>query len=249
MKGRTVSTMTTKENAGSADAPAPGARPFSGARRGAGGSRGGQRNRSWGLVTLAALAVLGTGLAVAAAVLNAGQKETVLAIGEPVAKGQVIVREDLVTTSVSGVAGAIPVSEVDSVVNQTAAVDLIDGQILTPEMFAASAVPADGQATVGLALDPARVPGAGLEPGDVVDVIAVPGGDTPVKDPNALDTPEALAEAASVYSVEGAATAGGQVLVTLVVDAADAARISAYSTQNRVAVVETAAAGAPTAEE
>ena len=52
-----------------------------------------------------------------------------------------------------------------------------------------------------------------------------------------------LADGASVYSVGGAATAGGQVLVTLVVDAADAARISAYSTQNRVAVVETAPAG------
>jgi hypothetical protein len=58
-----------------------------------------------------------------------------------------------------------------------------------------------------------------------------------------------LAADASVYSVEGAATAGGQVLVTLVVDAADAARISAYSTQNRVAVVETAPAGAETTGE
>lgn len=201
------------------------------------------------MVTVAALSVLGTGLAVAAWGLHAGQKESVLAIGGPVAEGQVIARNDLVSTSVSGVSGAIPVSEINTVVNQTAMVDMVDGQILTAEMFAASAVPAAGQATVGLALDPARVPGAGLDPGDVVDVIAVPGGDSAQQDPEGLDTPEALAEGASVYSVGGAATAGGQVLVTVIVDAFDAARVSAYSTQNRVAVVETAPAGTDTTGE
>ena len=237
-------------------APAPGLLA-AGERR---ATQGGQRHRSWGLVTVAALSVLGTGLAVAAWGLHAGQKESVLALGEPVSKGQVIARDDLVTTSVSGACAASSracslsvrrscSSEINTVVNQTAAVDLVDGQILTSQMFAASAVPASGEATVGLALDPARVPGAGLDPGDVVDVIAVPGGDTAQKDSAALDTPEVLAADASVYSVEGAATAGGQVLVTLVVDAADAARISAYSTQNRVAVVETAPAGAETTGE
>jgi hypothetical protein len=248
MKGRTVSDTMTKQDRKAArgmHAPAP-ELLAAGERR---ATQGGQRHRSWGLVTVAALSVLGTGLAVAAWGLHAGQKESVLALGEPVSKGQVIARDDLVTTSVSGVSGAIPVSEINTVVNQTAAVDLVDGQILTSQMFAASAVPASGEATVGLALDPARVPGAGLDPGDVVDVIAVPGGDTAQKDPAALDTPEVLAADASVYSVEGAATAGGQVLVTLVVDAADAARISAYSTQNRVAVVETAPAGAETTGE
>ncbi|UUZ59586.1 hypothetical protein [Nocardioides sp. B-3] len=225
--------------------PAPGLLG-AGERRAA---QGGQRHRSRGLVTVAALCVLGSGLAVAARGLHAGQKESVLAIGEPVPKGQVIARENPVTTSVSGVSRAIPVSEINTVVNQTAAVDLVDGQILTSKMFAASSVPAAGAATVGLALDPARVPGAGLAPGDVVNVIAVPGGDTAQKDPAPLDTPEVLAAGASVYSVDGAVTAGGQVLVTLVVDSADAARISAYSTQNRVAVVETAPLGAETAGE
>ena len=176
--------------------------------------------------------------------LHAGEKESVLAIGQPVAKGQVIERGDLVSTSVSGVGGAIPVGDLDTVVGQTAAVDLVAGQILTPAMFAGTPVPGEGQSVVGLALDPTRVPGAGLEPGDQVDVIAVPGGDraqTGRRD--ALDAPEVLAEGAEVYDVGGAATAGGQVLVTLVVDADDAARIAAYSTQNRVAVVETAPSG------
>ena len=121
MKDRTVSDTLTKQDRKAARdgrAPAPGLLA-SGERR---ATQGAQRHRSWGLVTVAALSVLGTGLAVAAWGLHAGQKESVLAIGEPVAKGQVIAREDLVTTSVSGVSGAIPVSEINNVVNQTATV-------------------------------------------------------------------------------------------------------------------------------
>lgn len=224
--------------------PAPRMQSF-GVRRGIRGNR----PRSWGLVTVAALCVLGTGLAVAAWGLHAGEKASVLVIASPVARGQVIARDDLATRSVAGVPGAVPTSEMNDVVNQTAVVDLVEGQILTSRMFAERAVPAAGEATVGLALDPARVPGAGLDPGDVVDVIAVPGGDAAPRDPDALDTPEVLAEGVDVFSVEGVATAGGQVLVTIVVEASDAARISAYSTQNRVAVVETSLAGATTTGE
>jgi len=248
MRDRSATDSITAPNRQSAEgdrASSPGFPP----RADAGAPRGGRRHRSWGLVTVAALCVLGSGLAVAAWGLHAGQKESVVAVGAPVAKGQVIARDDLVSTSVSGVSGAIPVSEIDEVVDQTAAVDLVDGQILTSQMFAASPVPSAGQAAVGLALDPARVPGSGLRAGDVVDVLAVPGNGVALKDPAALDTPEVLAADATIYSVEGVATAGGQVLLTVVVDASDAARLSAYSTQNRVAVVETAPAAAETAGE
>ncbi|MGL5826816.1 MAG: hypothetical protein ACRCYU_18695 [Nocardioides sp.] len=228
-------------------APAEGL--LTGGRRAATSPAGGQRRRSWGLVTLAALLVIGAGLSVAAWGLHAGQRESVLAVSESIAKGRVISRDDMVSTSVSGVDGAIPVAQIDTVVGETAVVDLVDGQILTTAMIASSPVPGAGQATIGLALDPTRVPGAGLAPGDVVDVIAVPASDTAQSDPAALDTPEILAKGAEVYSVEGAAAAGGQVLVTLIVDASDAGRISAYSTQNRIAVVEMAPAGAQKAGE
>jgi len=241
------STTTSNKDSGS-DAKTRGMRApveglLSGARRAATGLQP-RRSRSWGLVTLAALLVLGTGLAVAAWGLNAGQKDSVIAIGDPVAKGQLIGREDLVSTSVAGVQGAIPVDQLNSVVGKTAAVDLVQGQILTSTMFTSSPIPAAGKSVIGLALDPARVPGAGLDPGDVVDVIAVPGGDATKEDPASLDAPEVLAKGAQVYDVGGKAATGGQVLVTVVVDASDADRVAAYSTQNRVAVVETAPAGA-----
>jgi len=191
-------------------------------------------------VTLAALLVLGTGLAVAAWGLHAGQRESVLAVGGALSKGQVIERGDLVSTSVSGVSGAIPVAEVNAVAGKTAAVDLVAGQILTGAMVTSDPVPGMGESTIGLALDPTRVPGAGLDPADQVTVIAVPDAEGVKTDPATLDAPEVLARAAQVYAVGGESTAGGQVLLTLVVDAEDAARIAAYSTQNRVAVIEAA---------
>lgn len=187
--------------------------------------------------------MVGSGLAVAVWGLNAGQKESVLGVRDTVAKGQVIERDDLVSKSVAGLDDAIPVTDVATVVGQTASVDLVPGQVLSFAMLTSDPLPAAGQATVGLSLEPSRVPGAGLVAGDTVDVIAVP--------PNGqgkdvdLDSPMTLARDAQVYAVGGESTAGGLVLVTLVVPAQDAAQISAYSTQNRVAVVEKAPAGRP----
>ena len=240
-------TVTTNRNAAGNAKPRPGKDDpagglLVGGRRAATGPQR-PRNRSWGLVTLAALLVLGLGLAVAAWGLQVGDKASVLAVGEPVAKGQVIQREELVSTSVAGVSGAIPVGEIDTVLGKSAAVDLVAGQILTGEMTATDPVPGAGESVVGLALDPTRVPSVGLAPGDQVDVIAVPAGDTGQADPADTDAPETLAEGAELLAVRGEATAGGQLLLTLVVDAEDAARLAAYSTQNRVAVVETAPAG------
>lgn len=235
-------TVTANNPPGETKAARKGQSPatlLAGGRRAATGPQK-PRNRSWGLVTLAALLVVGLGLGVAAWGLQVGDKSSVLAIGEPVAKGQVVERSDLISKSVAGVGESIPVEDIDTVVGQTAAVDLVAGQILTPAMVAAEPVPAEGQSVVGLALDPTRVPSAGLQAGDQVDVIAVPAGEGAQGSAAETEAPEVLAEGAEVYAVGGEGTAGGQLLLTVVVDAEDAAKIAAYSTQNRVAVVETA---------
>lgn len=214
------------------------------------------KRRSKGLILLAALLVLILGLAGAAWGLQAGQKSSVLGVSHAIAKGQVIQRDDLTSLSVAGASGTIPVGDVSSVVGKTAAVDIVSGQLITKEMITSAAVPSAGEATVGLALEPTRVPSAGLQPGDVVDVIATPASDGGQVDTKTLDSPVVLADNAEVYSTsasgggaftegqENAAVTGSLVLVTLVVDDSDAARISAYSTAGRVAVVETAPPGA-----
>ena len=199
------------------------------------------RSKRTGLVVAAALMVIVFGLGFALLLSQAGEKTSVLTIREPVSKGQVVERENLVSKQLAGASGAIETADAGTVVGKVAAVDLVAGQILNRAMVTAEPVPGKGKATVGLSLDPSRVPSAGLKPGSVVNVVAVPDGESggPA---DVLNTPPLLAEAAEVYSVDGAAKEGGGLLVTLVVDAGESARLAAYSTSNRVAVVETSPA-------
>lgn len=199
------------------------------------------KTRRSGLITAAVLLIVVCGLGGALLLSQAGDKTTVLAISEPVAKGEVVDRGDLVSTEVAGVPGAIRATDADTVIGKTAAVDLVAGQILNGDMVTSNPVPGTGKATVGLSLDPTRVPSSGMKSGSVVNVVAVPNGENgaPAQE---LDAPQLLAERAEVYAVDVASTAGGGLLVTLIVDQSDAARIAAYSTSNRVALVETSAA-------
>ena len=199
----------------------------------------GRGSRSWGVVLLASLLVVGSGLAVAAWGLNAGDRVSVVAIGTNIAKGQEVSRSDLVSVSVAGLPDAVPIADVDQVVGEVAATDLLAGQVLTANLVTPSAVvPAEGEATVGLALDPNRVP-AGLVPGDLVDVVAVPSADSGAVQPGTA-TPQVLATSAEVLVVDDAASVSGQQTITLVVAAAEASTVATYSAQGLVAVVEVA---------
>ena len=73
-------------------------------------------------------------------------RQAVLVIAEPVPAGAVITAEDLGIIEVSGVRGAIPSAESGSVVGSTAAVGLVDGQILTRDMVSHGAAPRTGRA-------------------------------------------------------------------------------------------------------
>lgn len=215
-------------------------RPFADAAR----SRAGLRTqpRSRGLIAAAAVLVLLFGAATAYLMTTAGDKVSVLTIGRPIAEGQTIEREALVSTAVSGVPGAIPVSAVVEVVGQTAAVDLVEGQVLTAAMLTSEPTPASGQAMVGLALPPATAPTAGLEPGDVVRVLAVTGPESSGSgtDQTAGTT---LSASATVHQVSADAASSG-VLMTVVLPEAEAAAVAAASAAGEVAVIEISASSA-----
>ena len=74
---------------------------------------------------------------------------------------------------------------------------------------------------------------------DVIDVIAVPVGDSAASDDDELDAPTVLARTAKVQAVTGERSEGTRWAVSLLVDDADAARVAAYSAAGRVAVVQT----------
>jgi len=188
----------------------------------------------------------GAVLFVVMAVLLAGwfwqqtsDREAVLVMAQPVAVGAVITAEDLAIVEVSGVNGAIPSAESGSVVGSTTAVGLVDGQILTRDMVTSDPLPGPGERVVGLQLDATRAP-AGLAPGDVVVVLAVPPAGDP-STPGELDSPTVLAPNATVASstaIEGAGTR-----LTLLVPEPVAERVTAYVAAGRVALVQAPVGG------
>ena len=163
----------------------------------------------------------------------------VLVVRTPVAAGQVVERQDLVTSDVAGVPDAVPVSEADSIVGRTAAVGLIAGQLLTSGMVTDTPVPGPGERVVGVELDATRVPG-GMPPGATVTVLAVP----PSGDPSstsALSSPDVLAQRAVVQSITQ--VDGGNTRLALVVPQGEANRVAAFGAAGRIAVVQTPVGG------
>ena len=188
----------------------------------------------------------GAVLFVVMAVLLAGwfwqqksDQRAVLVVAEPVPAGSVINAKDLGVLEVSGVNGAIPSDDSGTIIGSTATVGLVDGQVLTRDMVTSDPLPGPGERVVGLQLDATRAP-AGLAPGDVVAVIAVPPDGDP-STPGNLDDPTVLAPSATVASA--AAIQGAGIRLTLVVPDSVAERVTAYMAAGRVALVQAPVGG------
>jgi len=184
---------------------------------------------------------LGAVIAVIAAVVvggwlyanKAGATE-VLVIDQAIPAGHPITKDDLGSASVSGVKDAVPVADLEEVLGQRAAVDLVPGQVVTHEALTSQLLPGDAQRLVAVSIPGGRVP-ATLAAGTAVDVVAVPqsgeAGDTRV-----LDEPQVISSGASVYSVKSAED--GSVVVTLLLSAVDANRVAAYGSVGRLTLVQ-----------
>lgn len=196
--------------------------------------------RRYGQWAATVLFVLVTALAAGWVWQQRSDRLEVLAVGPvPVEVGTVIERGDLTVVEVAGVADTIGAAEVDSIVGSTAAVGLVPGQVLNPDMVSNAPIPGPGERVVGVELDATRVP-SGLAPGDVVMILAVP----PTGDASSrqeLASPSVLADQVVVLSaarVEGAGTR-----LALVVTERRANRVAAFGAAGRVAVLQ-----APVAE-
>lgn len=197
--------------------------------------------RSYGTMAVAVLLIVGSALAGAILFTRAGDTASVLAVKGSVAKGETIVREDLVAKQVSGVDGSVAVGDVMKVIGKVAAVDLVPGQVITAPMFTTTLVPGRGQALVGMALKPSQMPGDGLESGDTVRVIAVPAADS-AGGVN-LDETIVLAEDAQVYAVGRGETADDTRIVTVIVPDGNSEKLTSYAAAGRAAVMKKPATG------
>jgi len=207
------------------------------AERAAGAER--RPRRPYGQVLLAILLIVGCALGAAVAFTKAGDTTSVVAVTDGVARGETITRDDLTTTRVAGVDGAVPADQLNDLVGRTAVVDLLPGQVVIESASSSDPIPAAGETLVGAALEPSHVPD-GLAAGDSVRVLAAPEeGAEP--DPNAAELAVAI-----VYSIDDSelvSSGAGARLVTLIVPDGDANAVALYASSDRIVLVETSLAG------
>jgi hypothetical protein len=198
-----------------------------------------------------ALIVLGVALMlVAAAVagalyLRVGNRVPVLMVNRPVEAGAAITDADLaeVRVATDTRVATIPAGERAAVVGQFALAPLPEGSLLTRGQLTPQAVPGEGQAKVGVVLQPGQLPAEDLAPGDRVAVVAAraagtetTGGPPPGK---------VLVAEARVYG-QRRSEASEAVVVTLVVRQADAATVVRYGAAGQVGLAVLPAAGGGT---
>jgi hypothetical protein len=134
------------------------------------------RRRNAPLAIVGVLLVVGCAAVFAAGWLQAGNRQPVLALAQPVTAGQVLTSADLqvVRVSASGPVSLLPAWQEADVVGRTAATALPAGSLLTPAEIGAVPLGA-GQALLGVAVKPGQY-SPDLSAGQAVDVLATPAG-------------------------------------------------------------------------
>jgi hypothetical protein len=190
----------------------------------------GRRRSRLTVTLLLAVALLG-GLAFYGLWSSAGDREPVVAVAQRVNAGETIESSDLTEAQVADDSALSPVSasELDDLVGQQAAVDLVPGSLVTSEQVTDQVVPEAGQAVVPLPVKPGQLPGTPLYPGDQVLVV-----DTPMENDSPPRTPPTPTEATVVGVVYD--EVAGITVVDLAVDEADAPLLAARGQTGRVAV-------------
>jgi len=163
------------------------------------------RRRSVPLAAGGVVLVVVCALVFAGGWLQAGHRQQVLALAQPVAAGQVITSADLETVRVSaaGPVSLVPASRQAEVVGSTAAVSMPAGSLLAGSDIG-TPPPVKGQVRLGVALKPGQYP-PDLAAGQDVDVLA---------------TPAALASGSSASGGASAALPVGEAVVLSVSPAA-----------------------------
>lgn len=193
------------------------------------------RERKPTYVALAVALIVGLGAAGGYSYSKAGHKTPVVVVINDIPAGHVISRSDLSTVSVAGDVTAIAAVNIDSVVGQTAAVELLPNTLLQRSAVtrAAPLNPSNGQ--VGVEVKGSQLPAAGVAPGDTVQVIVLPSsaGSTTAG-------PTIVPDLATVVEARQDPADAGGTLVTLSVPKRDAPAIAAASSAGLIALVRVA---------
>jgi hypothetical protein len=178
--------------------------------------------------------------------LQAGHRQPVLALAQPVTAGQVITAADLETVRVSaaGPVSLVPASRQGEVVGSTAAVSMPAGSLLAGSDIG-TPPPVKGQVRLGVDLKPGDYP-PDLAAGQDVDVLATPSSATTGSSSGSGSAPAALPVGeAVVLSVSPAAAAGGSgdTVVEIQVPADAMPQVAAASAAGQIALATIPAGG------
>jgi hypothetical protein len=194
---------------------------------------GRQRNVPW--MVMGALLVVGGALLFALIASRLAGRQPILALARSVPAGQVIAASDLkvVRISVDGELRGIPAADRRDVLGRPAVTDLGKDTLLTRDDVGAGSGLSRGKAIVGLGLKSGQLPTQDLAAGArvvILDTGELTGGGT--------TAPKALAEG-RVTDVKKEATgaSAGTVVVSVVVEEADAPAIAAANAGGRIAIV------------
>ena len=212
--------------------------PGQGPRRG--------RRRSVPLAAGGVVLVVVCALVFAEGWLQAGHRQPVLALAQPVAAGQVITAADLETVrvSVAGPVSLVPASRQAEVVGSMAAASLPAGSLLAGSDIG-TPPPVKGQVRLGVALKPGQYP-PDLAAGQDVDVLATPAASASGSSSGSGGAPAALPVGEAVVLSVSPATASsgsGDTVVEIQVPADAMPQVAAASAAGQIALVTIPAGG------
>lgn len=187
------------------------------------------------LLVVVGLALAASAAALVAALLNAATATTLVwATAADVSRGHLVEPDEVVAVEVSASAAerllTATVESRDRLAGRVWAADLPAGALLSPALVAERLLVDDGQALVGLRLDPGAFPVAALRPGDVVMVAEA--ALQPDEEPRVL-VDAAVVESVAVLGDQGVAAAR---LVTLSVPAETAAAVANAGSAGRASI-------------
>jgi hypothetical protein len=204
------------------------------------------RRRSVPLAAGGVVLVVVCALVFAEGFLQAGHRQPVLALAQPVAAGQVITSADLETVRVSaaGPVSLVPASRQAEVAGSTAAVSMPAGSLLTGADIG-TLPPVKGQVRLGVALKPGQYP-PDLAAGQDVDVLATPASGTTSSSSGSGAPGAALPVGVAVVlsvSVPSAASSSGDTVVELQVPSDAMPQVAAASAAGQIALATIPAGG------
>lgn len=193
------------------------------------------RQKRPGYAALAVVLIVGLAALGAYFYSQAGKKVPIVVVSTRVPVGHTIERSDLSTVQVAGNVTAIGGANLDSVVGQTAVVELLPNTLLQRAMVTSAPALTSSAAQVGVAVSPGQIPADGLNPGDTVQVLQLPGKNNTSS--AAAPAPSVLAEDATVYSSTSDPSRSGGTLLTLVVPKPAAGAVAAASNAGLIALI------------